>query len=188
VSPADSVRLFVALELPAELRGALSDWARENVGSAAQLRLVDPESLHVTLCFLGSRPAAEVDEIAGACRAAASGLPAAELTTGDALWLSPRRPRVLTVELADDQGRLAAVQSALATALATGGFYKPETRPFLAHVTTARVHREARHRRDELPAPEPLRFIGSTVTLYQSRLGHGPAHYQPLSSIELMRP
>jgi RNA 2',3'-cyclic 3'-phosphodiesterase len=185
VTPAGSVRLFVVLELPAAVRGALSGWAREHAGGQAGLRLVDPESLHVTLCFLGSRPATEIEEIAAACQAAVSGLPAAQLTLGHALWLPPRRPRVLTVELTDDDDRLSAVQSALAGALAQRGFYKPESRPFLAHVTTARVHREARLRPTDLPAPNQTRFTSNRVTLFESRLGRGPAHYEPLSSTEL---
>ena len=117
-----------------------------------------------------------------------SGLPAAPLALGHALWLPPRRPRVLTVELTDDDGRLAAVQSALAGALAKGGFYRPETRPFLAHVTVARVQRDARPRRTELPVPKETRFTSNRVTLFQSRLGRGPARYEALSSTELMHP
>ena len=82
-------------------------------------------------------------------------------------------------------GRLAAVQSVLARALADGGFYEPETRPFLAHVTVARVPREARLRPQELPAPEAMRFNGTTVTLFASRLGKGPARYEALASVTL---
>ena len=181
---AERARLFVALELPRAVRTVLFAWARQQVGETPRVRVVDPESLHVTLCFLGSRPVADVDGIAAAC-VAVSGRPAATLTLGEALWLPPRRPRVLTVELADERGRLSAVQSGLAHALQDGGFYEPEKRPFLAHVTVARIQREGRPRRSELPAPEPLRFTGSTVTVYQSLLGGGPARYQALTSVTL---
>lgn len=185
---AERVRLFVALELPAEVRTALVGWTREHVGGTAQLRPVGPESVHVTLCFLGSRPVAEVEEIAAACRDAVAGLPAPELALGDALWLPPRRPRVLTVELGDglgQEGRLTTVQSALGRALADGGFYEPERRPFRAHVTVARVHREARLRPQELPAPQAMDFTGTTVTLFRSQLGKGPARYEALASVTL---
>ena len=124
-------------------------------------------------------------EIAAACTDALSGHAAASLTIGDALWLPPRRPRVLSVELGDDDGRLAAVQAVLAAALTDGGFYDPETRPFLAHVTVARVQREGRPRRADLPAPAPARFTGERVTLFQSRLGKGPARYEALASMTL---
>jgi RNA 2',3'-cyclic 3'-phosphodiesterase len=177
-------RLFVALDLPADVRATLARWAGEQVGDMARLRLVDRESLHVTLCFLGSRPLEDVDPIAAAC-AGVSELPAAALGLGEALWLPPRRPRVLAVNLDDEGGRLAAVQSALARALQGGGFYEPDSRPFLAHVTVARVQREGRPRRGELAAPAPLRFTAGTVTLYQSRLGAGPARYDALARISL---
>ena len=185
MNPAGSVRLFVALELPAAVRGALSAWAQDHAGGLAGLRRVGPESLHVTLCFLGSRPATEVDPIASTCRAAVSGLSAVELTVGEPLWLPPRRPRVLTVELTDDQGRLTAIQAALATALANAGLYKRERRPFLAHVTVARVKGETRPRRPELPAPNETRFTSHRITLFESHLGHGPAQYEALSSTDL---
>jgi RNA 2',3'-cyclic 3'-phosphodiesterase len=185
VTTRESARLFVALQLPVEIRRALFAWGREHVGGVTRLRLVDPESLHVTLCFLGSRPAAEVGEIEAACRVV-SGLPAAPLSVARALWLPPRRPRVLTIALTDDAGRLGAVQSALSDALAAGGFYEPEARPFRPHVTVARVQREARPHRGELPPPEPLRFVGGRVTLYRSRPASGPAHYEALSTLELL--
>jgi 2'-5' RNA ligase len=181
----ERARLFVALDLPAEVRGALSGWAREHAGGVARLRLVDPASLHVTLCFLGSCPAAEAEAIAAACRAAVSGLAAPALVIGDALWLPPRRPRVLTVTLGDDGGRLAVVQSALARALVAGGSYEPESRPFRAHVTVARVQHEGRPRGIELPAPAPVRFTAGRVTLYRSRLGAGPARYEALAGVSL---
>jgi 2'-5' RNA ligase len=181
---AGRARLFVALELPAEVRSALESWSREHVDPMARVRLVERESLHVTLCFLGSRPAGEIDAIAAAC-GAVSGLPAAALTLGVARWLPPRRPRVLTVTLADAQERLAKVQATLAGALQDGGFYEPETRPFLAHVTVARVAHDGRPRREDLPAPEPERFTGDTVTLYRSHLGRGPARYQALLRVTL---
>jgi 2'-5' RNA ligase len=185
---AAQARLFVALELPTEVRSILESWSREHVGGMARVRLVEPESLHVTLCFLGSRPAAEIDAIAAACGLVVSGLPPAALTLGAARWLPPRRPRVLTVTLADAQERLAVVRATLAAALKDGGFYEPETRPFLAHVTVARVAHDGRPGREELPAPEAVRFTGDTVTLYRSRLGRGPSRYEALSRVTLSQP
>ena len=181
----ERARLFVALELPPDVRAGLSGWTCERVGDVAHMRVVDPEALHVTLCFLGMREVSEVGEIAAVCREATAGLPAASLTVGEALWLPPRRPRVLTVRLDAENGRLAAIQSALAHALGKAGVYEPESRPFLAHVTVARVQRDARPRRLELPAPEPVQFVSTYVTLYRSRLGKGPARYEALARVTL---
>jgi 2'-5' RNA ligase len=176
----ERVRLFVALELPEDVRGALLSWAREQSAGVAQLRMVGAESLHVTLCFLGPRPAEEVDAIAGAYRRAVAGLRAPELTVAEAVWLPPRRPRVLAVQLTDGAARLSAVQSAASSALMAGGFYAPERRPFLAHVTVARVRREARIAPRVLDPPMMPSFIAGEVTLFRSRLGQGPARYEAL--------
>ena len=93
---------------------------------------------------------------------------------------------MLAVELSDVGGRLAAVQAALSEVLAAGGWYKPEKRRFLAHVTVARVGKGARVRRgSSLPdLPDGLSFSGTTVTLFRSRLSPAGARYEGLASIE----
>ncbi len=148
------------------------------------MRLVRPEDLHVTLCFLGSRPEREIDQIAAACGVVA-GEPVVDSAFGEALWLPARRPRVLAVALPDPDGALARMQSALSSALVAGGWYAPESRPFLAHVTVARIGRDARIRGVDLPAPAGPAVRCSRVTLYRSRLGAGGARYEPLASVEL---
>ena len=165
----ERARLFVALELPGEVRDRLALWRDEVVAGVPGLRPVAVESLHVTLCFLGSVDVASVDAVAAAC-GVVGGMPAASLSVRRGIWLPPRRPGVLAVELFDDGGRLGAVQAALSEALAAGGWYKPEKRPFLAHVTVARVGRGVRVRRGlELPSlarrPHVCRVDGDPVSL-----------------------
>lgn len=180
----ERARLFVALELPEEVRSALVDWRSEVLDGRPGLRLVAPEALHVTLCFLGWWDAEAIGRIASACEPVAAEIPV-WLTLGEPVWLPARRPRVLAVELDDSQGRLAAVQSKLSSVLQRGGWYAPESRPFFAHVTVARIAKGARAPRAQLPAPSALRLRGSTVTLYRSRLGSGGARYEPQATFEL---
>jgi 2'-5' RNA ligase len=104
---------------------------------------------------------------------------------GEAIWLPRRRPRVLAVELEDLTDAIGHVHSTLSDALAAGGWYEPESRPFLAHATVARVAKDARVRARPLPAPSALPVQGSQVTLYRSRLGAGGARYEPLTTVEL---
>src|SRR5581483_12164038 len=73
VATPERVRLFVALELPSRVRSALAEWRSTAVRSRDDLRLVAPASLHVTLAFLGSRPAGELDAIAAALAGAVDG-------------------------------------------------------------------------------------------------------------------
>jgi RNA 2',3'-cyclic 3'-phosphodiesterase len=180
----DRQRLFVALTLPSDVRAGLRRWSEAELAPVSDLRLVRPESLHVTLCFLGSRPVDEVDPIAAVCRGLGS-LTAPDLTLAGAVWVPRRRPRVVAVELADEAGRLASLQATLATALAAGGFYEAEDRPFFGHVTAARVAGRSRPRAVPLAAPASIRFVAGVLTLYRSRLGSGPARYEALETVEL---
>jgi RNA 2',3'-cyclic 3'-phosphodiesterase len=175
----ERARLFVALELPETARETLVEWRKSILSVNSGLRPVALEALHVTLCFLGWRPAGEIEEIADACGVVADRA-AIELSLGDAVWLPSRRPRALAVKLEDRDRALEAVQAELSETLRTGGWYVPEPRPFLAHVTVARVAKGARVRRHDLPAPPRVRLEGGTVTLYRSRLGRAGARYEPL--------
>lgn len=180
----ERARLFVALELPASARDILAKWRAATLREAPALRPVPVEHLHATMCFLGSRPVSQIDEIAAACGVVA-GEPVVEPALGEPVWLPARRPRVLAVRLEDGSGAVARVQAALSRALAAGGWYAPESRPFLAHVTVARLAKDARIKPPALEPPPSVEVRCTRVTLYRSRLGSGGARYEPLSVVEL---
>src|SRR5207302_892374 len=95
--------------------------------------------LHATLCFLGWSSVGEIEQIGAACsEAVGERLPPALTFTGP-LWLPRRRPRVLAVGLEDGSRALEEIQAALTAALTAGGWYEPERRPYLPHVTVARA-------------------------------------------------
>jgi 2'-5' RNA ligase len=186
-----SARLFVALELPAEVRAALAAFGRAAAEADDALRPVREDDLHVTLIFLGHRRLDEIEVAASAVEEAATGVAAPLLELGAPLWLSPRRPHVLTVELDDPSGALAALQSAVSVELVEELGLVLERRRFLPHVTVARVRRGAVPRRSGLPDPtwEGLGpFPGEAVTLFRSHLGGGPARYEPLLRVPLVAP
>lgn len=177
----ERLRLFVALDLPQDVVEALVAWRSGVMSLFCGLRPVADDALHATLCFLGSLPVGEVKEIADACEAALGGASGPELGLEAALWLPPRRPRVVGVRLGDSLGALARIQAAVSTALSHGGWYTPEKRPFLPHVTVARVAARAGIRPTELPALPRLTFTAPSVTLYRSRLQRSGARYEPLA-------
>jgi 2'-5' RNA ligase len=201
-----TLRLFVALELPDPVRRAVGEWAGAELARTEGLRLVDDDALHVTLCFLGATPASELDAISVACREAAAGHPPLRLSLGPVLALPRRRPRAVAIgvvagteeggrgragDAADvtDVTELGALQGALSARLAAGGWYRPEARPFLAHLTVARVRSRSRIDARALDRVRPIEtpaFVAETVTVFRSRTRPGGAQYEALARVALV--
>jgi RNA 2',3'-cyclic 3'-phosphodiesterase len=189
-------RLFVAVDPPSQACEELAAWTRgasaglglrAGKGGRPPLRLLAPETLHLTLCFLGSRPVAEIETIAGALSSGRG--PVGELRVGAPVWLPPRRPRALAVEVHDDAGELTALQAELSRAIAAVSGWEPERRRLRAHITLARIGARVllRSSRDEssLPATPPLRFTPAALILYRSWLSPAGASYEPLASCDI---
>jgi RNA 2',3'-cyclic 3'-phosphodiesterase len=173
-----SARLFVAAELPEEVVDALVRWRPR--GDA--LRAIAPESLHVTLAFLGWRDEADIDILGGLLDGLAR--PVGGLSVGGARWLPLRRPRVLAVELDDADGALAGLQRDVADRVGEAVGWEPEKRPFLAHVTVARVRGRARV--DDPGDPPALGpFAAPALTLFRSHLGPAGSRYEALARARL---
>jgi 2'-5' RNA ligase len=174
-----SARLFAALDVPAPVRDALAAFGRAAAEDDFALRAVRDDALHVTLTFLGHRPLDDVEAAAEAVRAAAGEVDGPfQLSLGEPLWLAPRRPHVLTVEVLDATGALFALQERVVGALVDAVGHEPERRRFRPHVTVARVRQGARPRMRGLPEGPRAAFAGEAVTLYRSYLGGGPARYE----------
>lgn len=186
-----TARLFAAVDPPPEVAQELVRWARSagragRDGHAPALRILEPDSLHVTLLFLGERPVEEIDALAIALLEVARDAAECELETGAPLWLPPRRPRALAVEVHDPRGQLAGLQAEIARALCEA-MDPPAPRPprrFRAHATVARS-RAAPRRSAELPATPQLGFRVREAVLYRSRLDPSGAWYEALARAAL---
>jgi 2'-5' RNA ligase len=182
-----TARLFLAIDPPVPAREQLAAWARGALGpgrgrgATRPLRLLLPDLLHLTICFLGERPMADIETIPVVLRECAT--PTGELTVGAPLWLPPRRPRALAVELHDPSEELTRLHEALAAALAA-----PTTgsRRFRPHITLARMREGAAPRDRELPPTPPLVFTPTELVLYRSWLDPEGATYEPLASVTLV--
>lgn len=163
----------------------MAAWCDDALGGHPALRPVDAGALHVTLVFLGSRAEAEAAAIAAAAFAALEGLRAPSLSARGLVWLPPRRPRLLALDLADEDGRAARLQGAAAEALAAAGRFTPEERAFWPHVTLARGRGNRPPPRAIRLAAPAVRFQARQVTLYRSLLHPAGARYEPLGRMTL---
>lgn len=203
-------RLFVAVSLPVEVSAELARWARTALGAvgavsggpAGGARRLAPEALHITLCFLGEQPLACVDELAGVLSAAAEPVAAiGELALGAPVFLPPRQPRVLAVEVGDPDGALGQLRSLLVREIAATIDWAPGRERFRPHVTVARMRagiggrrgrfggKSAEHMaRNEMlasgfpPTPQ-LSFVADKVVLLRSYLEPEGARYEALASV-----
>jgi 2'-5' RNA ligase len=136
-----NLRLFVAIELPADVLSTLNDLQHELQRDAAlaRLRWVRAEGIHLTLKFLGAVPAEKRGGIEAAVQRAVAGITPFELRFGKLGTFGSRRsPRVLWVDVAGDTQTLARLQEQVERELAPLGF-PSEGRTFSAHLTLARV-------------------------------------------------
>lgn len=183
-------RLFVALDLPEEVRKGIAAWGRGALVDPA-LRPIPEESLHITLAFLGYRPEREIERIAAAVGESVGPAPWVELL--DPVQRPPRgRARLFALPALSPGTE--SLQAGIELKLAEEGFYKPEKRSFWPHVTVARVRSEARGSRrpaavsgppGKLPEALAEAFLGVRLTLYRSVLLPTGAQYVPEAQFEL---
>jgi 2'-5' RNA ligase len=189
-------RLFVALDLPEDIREGLEAWQARALTDEA-LRPMAPQALHVTLCFLGYHPEKQIDEIARIV----TGIdprPVELRFEPEAVPLPKGRPRLFAVG-AESEAAMA-LQAELSEALEAERFYEPEKRAFWPHVTVARVRsergsrsggrRRGKPRRVADPPgalPEGLLHVFATprVALYRSYLRPTGADYVRLAELNL---
>jgi RNA 2',3'-cyclic 3'-phosphodiesterase len=185
VAGGERIRLFCALQLPPASVAELTAWQHAHLHAVAAGggRLVPPGNLHVTLAFLGSRPASEVPAIAAALAEAA--------TVAAPIELRPRGYRetgsrnaggVGMIVCEDETGAAGSLAAALAGRLEALGVFRREARPWLPHVTVLRFRKRA-------GADPPVTNIRSIsvvrAALYASALRPAGAQYDVLETVPL---
>lgn len=140
--PAQSLRLFIAVELSAEVRQALARVQQELQRQLPPkvVRWTKPDGVHLTLKFLGDAPEPRVAAISEGMAAAAAGFQPFELRVASlGCFPNPRKARVLWVGMPDVPKPLAGLQRAIDLQMARLDFPR-ETRPFGPHLTLGRVN------------------------------------------------
>ena len=190
-----SLRLFVAVELPLDVKRALESTiaSLRTALTSDAMRWVRAEGIHVTLKFLGAVAAERVGAIEAALRDATAGAAPFDLKPGGiGSFGGSGGLRVVWVGIAGEVEQLASLAERVEAALEPLGFAR-ERRPFAAHLTLARVREDAsREERSRLYAllaqlaPTELpSFRVDLISLMQSTLSRGGATYHSLSTYAL---
>ncbi len=134
-----SVRSFVAVLLPEEVRERLGQLQAALRPAASGAKWVEPKNLHLTLKFLGAVKEGRLDRVAEALDTVANDTAPFQLRcAGVGVFPNARRPRVLWAGTDDGHSALAGLAGRVEAGLEPLGFER-EKRPFTGHVTLARL-------------------------------------------------
>jgi len=137
------MRLFVALELPAEVRAGLGALgARLRAAAGSGVRWTDPSGIHLTLKFIGEMESSRVEAIRGALAGVHAAQPIDTAFRGVGWFPNARYPRVFWAGVEADAG-LGSLAAEIGSALEPLGIAREE-REFRPHLTLARIKTEAR--------------------------------------------
>jgi len=190
----EQVRAFIAIELPDELKPALTR-LQDHLKSGGQtsVKWVDPYSIHLTLKFLGNIDRDMVGRITTALEESVRGIHPFHLEArGLGAFPGLKRVQVVWVGITGEVDRLSQLQQRIESSLAPLGFV-PESRPFSPHLTIARL-------RDRV-TPDERQSLGhliastsfdtvyaidvGSVHLMRSQLTREGAVYSRINSVKL---
>ena len=194
--PADEVerwRVFLAIEVPEAVRGALTA-PLDALGAAGESLRINPvDRIHLTLHFLGHQPRPMIERLQPLLAATIARHQRFRLVTqGVGAFPDIRRPRVVWAGIAGAaRPRLSALQGELGAVLRGAGLTADDR--FDPHLTLARVRRPLRANERQLVANWSIHWGSVTfgevpvdqVRLMRSQLGGGPPRYTTLATFDL---
>lgn len=179
------MRLFVALEIPKEIRSALELFLKELRRIAPQAKWVRAENLHVTLKFLGQVQPEKLSAVESALRAIRSAQPVTLDFRGMGFFPNEKRPRVFWSGM-EASANLKLLAIDIDSSLHQLGF-PLEVQPFTPHLTLARFDPPGLPPKlSSVATGNSSRSFGSLTTrefhLIESKLKSTGAEYTTLQS------
>jgi 2'-5' RNA ligase len=191
------MRLFVALDIEAEIRRRIGEFRDQMKAFAPDVRWVGPETFHVTLQFLGeTKNLVEIQGALGQVKARTTTI--AFRNTG--FFPNPKSPRVFWIGIEADEALLQ-LASSIAEALKPLGFER-DAGPFRPHLTLARAGsgrprpvpgeraawglQHVRVKLETLPALEFGTMTAREFYLYESKLSPSGAKYTKVAPYPLL--
>jgi 2'-5' RNA ligase len=170
------IRAFIAVQLPEGLKIELADLETQlKKNSPPVIKWVDPNSIHITLKFLGEISPDSIEELMLAIEESARGIQPFQLEVRE-LGAFPGldRTQILWVGIKGAMEKIAELQKRIEANTAQLGFPR-ENRPFTPHLTLGRVRDGAR--------PNELQRIGKLL----SEINFSTLHHVDVQAIDLMK-
>lgn len=185
-APPAPIRAFIACDLGDAIVGELSRCQERLKTVGAHIRWIPPESIHLTLAFLGDTLPEQIERLAGALKPTTEPF---KLTCARTGTFGPKRsPRIIWAGIKNSPA-LSALHDEINTVLAATGF-EIEARPYKPHLTLGRV-KSTRNVEQLLELLNEENDTGfgivqiNEIILYQSTLTPQGAQYAPLHRFSL---
>jgi len=189
-----TVRTFIAIELSTEAQANITQLQSrlKGVSPPNTVRWTVPQNIHLTLHFLGDIAMDDLEEVARAVEATATGCPAFSLKLASlGCFPNTRRPRIVWVGVSGETDTLIKLHQTLGDQLRRRIGFQPESRPYSPHLTIGRVKRGIPPRKldqlgqmlkQEIPQVGQLAALPVTeIQLIQSDLKPDGPVYTPLA-------
>jgi 2'-5' RNA ligase len=185
------MRLFVAMDVPEEIKGVISETLGDLRKNMEGVRWVKPENIHITVKFIGDYEEDKLDRLEVEIKKAAVRSPRfTALLAGCGAFPSPGKARVIWVGMREGEEEAAIVARKVDSRLGKIGI-KREKRPFRGHLTLGRLKRP-RDCSDVIGSMEKglaklanMPFDVQEIVLYRSILDSQGPTYIPLCNIGL---
>lgn len=181
-----SMRVFIAVELPGSIIEHLEKVQHRLKGMLQGVRWVKPASIHLTLNFLGDTDSETIETLSRAVRRHTVPQGAITLSLAETgAFPDMARPRIIWIGLGGDRASLSGLKKRIGSELEGLGHGR-ETRAFIPHLTLGRVTsprgavpglKEALEWKGDGEAPS---FTVRGLTLFRSDLRPEGALYTPL--------
>ncbi len=179
------MRIFIALDIPADVRAGLKKYMESARLLAPEARWARVEGLHVTLKFVGEVSETRIEEMKTAL-AAVKAVPFAVHFAGVGFFPNAKAARVFWAGV-DGGDALPYLASTIDAALEKRGFPR-ETKPYRPHLTLARTSTRPLHELQPLlaePQPQFGTMTAREFFLYQSQPQKGGSKYTKLERFGL---
>lgn len=189
---ADTVRCFIAIDLPSEVTENFYKMIFPLKTSIDGFRPIEPQNIHLTLKFLGYIPDERLKKIKNALDETVRDLTKFTMTFGEiGGFPNFSSPRILWIAPEKGLERIKQIKERLDNFLSAAGIEKDE-KDFKAHITLARIKYIKKEKTDFKKIFQTLKFdTKSAVTvdaihLYQSKLTPKGAIYTKLYSATIL--
>jgi 2'-5' RNA ligase len=187
------MRCFIAIDMPDDIRAELADLQKELAGKVdirkGDVKWVEPESMHLTLKFLGEVPDNQIVEICNITKEVASRYKGFDFAVREAGSFGGRSARILWVGAGSECPELLELQQDLEDELADAGWPK-EGRQFSGHLTLCRIRNSKAGEKlgrliEEYKDYDLGTVHAGSITVFESQLTPQGPLYTPLGNYKL---